>query len=219
MLECFDLLDLSHTIAAELFENVKYPWEVLPEIKNFILMAECALGAEYVELSPRVFVHKTAKIAPSAYIGAPCIIGAGTEVRHCAYIRGSAVIGENCVAGNSAEIKNSILFDGAKVPHYNYVGDSVLGFNSHMGAGAVTSNVKSFKGEITAVYAGGKLFTGLKKFGAVLGDYAEIGCGCVLNPATIVGKNSVVYPLSSVRGFVPPNSVYKSQNKITPKRE
>ena len=160
MLECFDLLDLSHTIAAELFENVKYPWDVLPELKNFILMAERALGSEYVELSPHVFVHKTAKIAPSAYIGAPCIIGAGTEVRHCAYIRGSAVIGENCVAGNSAEIKNSILFDGAKVPHYNYVGDSVLGFNSHMGAGAVTSNVKSFKGEITAVYAGVKLFTG-----------------------------------------------------------
>ena len=219
MLKCFDLLDLSHTIAAELFESCKYPWEVLPEIKSFIWGIKSALGTEYIELSPNVYAHNTAKIAPTAYICAPCIIGAGTEVRHCAFIRGCAVIGENCVVGNSTEIKNSVLFDGVKAPHYNYIGDSVFGYNSHTGAGAVTSNVKSLKGEITAVYAGGKLFTGLKKFGAVLGDFAEIGCNSVLNPATIVGKNSVVYPLSCVRGYVPPNSIYKGQNKITPKRE
>ncbi len=210
---------MEHTLAKELFEACRYPWEILPEIKNFILAAESKLGAEYTEVSPHVFVHNTAKIAPSAYLDAPLIVGAGTEIRHCAYIRGSAVIGENCVIGNSTEIKNSVLFDGVKAPHYNYVGDSIFGYKAHTGAGAVTSNVKSLGSEITAIYAGVKLFTGLKKFGAVLGDYAEIGCNSVLNPGTIIGRNSVVYPLSSVRGFVPPNSVYKSQNKITPKKE
>ncbi|MDE6356100.1 MAG: UDP-N-acetylglucosamine pyrophosphorylase [Clostridia bacterium] len=219
MLKCFDLLDLSHTVAAELFENCRYPWEVLPEIKSFILGVQSALGADYIELSPHVYAHKTAEIAPSAQICAPCIIGAGAEIRHCAFIRGSAVIGENCVVGNSTEVKNSILFDGVKAPHYNYIGDSVLGFNSHTGAGTVTSNVKSLKGGLTAEYAGVKLITGLKKFGAVLGDCVEIGCNSVLNPATVIGKNSVVYPLSCVRGYVPPNSIYKGQNKITPRLE
>jgi len=219
MLKSFDLLGLEHTLAKELFETCRYPWEVLPEIKNFILAVENNLGAEYTEVSPHVFVHKTAKIALSAYLGAPLIVGAGTEIRHCTFIRGSAIIGENCVVGNSTEIKNSVLFDGAKAPHYNYVGDSIFGYKAHTGAGAVTSNVKSLGSEITAEYAGVKLFTGLKKFGAVLGDYAEIGCNSVLNPGTIIGRNSVVYPLSSVRGFVPPNTVYKSQNKITPKKE
>ena len=218
-MNCFDLLDLRHTVAAPLFEKCRYPWEVLPGIKDFILSLEGALGAEYAEVSPHVYVHKTAKAAPTAYIGAPCIIGAETEIRHCAYIRGSAVIGAGCVVGNSTEIKNSILFDGVKAPHYNYIGDSILGFKAHLGAGVILSNVKSLKGGLTAAYAGIKVVTTLKKFGSVLGDFAEVGCGSVLNPATVVGKNSVIYPLCSVRGYVPPNSVFKGQNKITPKTE
>lgn len=218
-MNCFELLDLRHTFAAPLFEKCRYPWEVLPVIKDFILSAEGALGAEYAEVSPHVYVHKTAKVAPTAFIGAPCIIGAETEIRHCAYIRGSAVIGAGCVVGNSTEIKNSVLFDGVKASHYNYIGDSVLGFKSHLGAGVILSNVKSLKGGLTAAYAGIKVITTLKKFGSVLGDFAEVGCGSVLNPATVVGKNSVIYPLCSVRGYIPPNSVFKGQNKITPKTE
>ena len=218
-MDCFDLLDLRHTAAAELFKKCRYPWEVLPEIKDYILSVESTLGAGYTEVSPHVFVHKTAKVAPSAFIGGPCIIGAETEIRHCAYIRGSAVIGAGCVVGNSTEIKNSVLFDGVKAPHYNYIGDSILGFKAHLGAGVILSNVKSLKGGLTAAYAGVNVVTTLKKFGSVLGDFAEIGCGSVLNPATVVGKNSVIYPLCSVRGYVPPNSVFKGQNKITPKTE
>lgn len=217
MLESFDLFDCEHTVAAEYLNKHRYPWEVLPDIAELILLIKKRLGAEYAEVSPGVYIHKTAKAALTAFIGAPCIIGAETEVRHCAFIRGNAIIGENCVIGNSTEIKNSILFDGVKAPHYNYIGDSILGYKAHLGAGAVISNVKSLGNEVIAVYDGVKMFTGLKKFGALLGDFAEIGCNCVLNPGTVVGRNSVIYPLSSVRGHVPSDSIYKNKNEIIPK--
>ena len=169
------------------------------------------------QVSPQVWVHRTAKVAPTAFLGAPCIIGAGSEVRHCAFVRGSALVGENCVVGNSVELKNVILFDGVQVPHYNYVGDSILGYKAHMGAGSVTSNVKSDKSLVT-IHCQPPVPTGRKKVGAMLGDYAEIGCNSVLNPGTVVGRNSNVYPLSSVRGVVPANSIYKTGGVIVTKR-
>lgn len=190
----------------------------LAGIKELIISLGKGLGGEYTQVSENVWVHKTAKVAPTAYIGAPCIIGAGTEVRHCAFIRGSALIGENCVVGNSTELKNVILFDNVQVPHYNYVGDSILGYKSHMGAGSITSNVKSDKSFVTINCGGEKIKTGLKKMGAMLGDFVEVGCNSVLNPGTVIGRNSSVYPLSSVRGVVPANSIYKKFNDITEKR-
>ena len=171
-------------------------------------------GEDYTEVSPTVWVHKTAAVAPTAFLGAPCIIGAGTEVRHCAFIRGSALVGEGCVVGNSVELKNAILFDNVQVPHFNYVGDSILGYKSHMGAGSVTSNVKSDKTLVVVKNGEEQVPTGLKKFGAMLGDHAEIGCGSVLNPGTVVGKNARVYPLSMVRGFVPANHIYKKAGEV-----
>lgn len=212
------LYDFSHTVAAPLFERFSYPWEVLPEIKGFILELIKSLPRdEYIELADDVLVHKSAVVAKSAFINGPTVIGEGSEIRHCAFIRGSALVGKNCVVGNSTELKNVILFDNVQVPHYNYVGDSVLGYRSHMGAGAITSNVKSDKSLVT-VNAGEKLETGLKKFGAMLGDCVEVGCGSVLNPGTVIGKNSNIYPLSSVRGFVPECSIYKRQGEIAAKR-
>lgn len=209
MLTTTDLYDFSHTIAADYLKNYQYPWQALGGIKQLILSLGERLGDEYVEVSPNVWVHKQAKIAPTAYLGSPCIIGKGTEVRHCAFVRGAALVGENCVIGNSVELKNVILFDGVQVPHYNYVGDSILGYKSHMGAGSITSNVKSDKTLVTVKYGDEVFETGLKKFGAMVGDFVEVGCNSVLNPGTVIGKNSNIYPLSSVRGVIPPNSIFK----------
>ena len=214
-----ELFDLSRTQAADYLKKFTYPWEALSGIKDFILSLGAVLNKdEYTEVAPCVWVHKTAKISPSAYVGAPCIIGENTEVRHCAFIRGSALVGNNCVVGNSTELKNVILFDNVQVPHYNYVGDSILGYKSHMGAGSITSNVKSDKSLVTVNSGSEKIATGLKKFGAVLGDFVEVGCNSVLNPGTVIGRNSNVYPLSCVRGYIPANSIYKTGGVITAKK-
>ena len=218
MLKTMDLYDLDHTIAAKYLENYEYPWQALKGITELILTLGPTLGADYEEISPSVWVHKTAKVFHSAYLGAPCIIGANTEVRHCAFVRGSALVGENCVVGNSVELKNVILFDNVQVPHYNYVGDSVLGYKSHMGAGSLTSNVKSDK-SLVVIHAEQEIPTGIKKVGALLGDCVEVGCNSVLNPGTVVGKNSNIYPVSCVRGVVPANSIYKTGGVIVAKKE
>lgn len=217
MTEIKDLYDLEKTIAAPVFEGKTYPWEVLADIKAFILELGPALPKdEYDEVSENVWVAKDAKVFDSAYLGAPCIIDHEAEVRQCAFIRGSAVVGKGAVVGNSTELKNVILFDNVQVPHYNYVGDSILGFKAHMGAGSITSNVKSDK-KLVVVHdriAGENMETGLKKFGAMLGDNVEVGCNSVLNPGTIVGRGSRVYPLSCVRGVVPANHVFKNKDEI-----
>ena len=215
MLTISELYDLDHTLAADYLKNFTYPWEALKGIKELIVEIGQTLDPEeYTEVSEHVWVHKTATVFPSAYLGAPCIIGPETEVRHCAFIRGSALIGANCVVGNSCELKNVILFDHVQTPHYNYVGDSILGYYAHMGAGSVTSNVKSDK-KLVVVHGGDEnVETGLKKFGAMLGDHVEVGCNSVLNPGTVVGRNSSVYPTSCVRGVVPADSIYKDNGKI-----
>ena len=212
------LFDLSHTAAADYLAGFTYPWEALKGIKELILTLGPGLDkAEYTEVTPNVWVHNTATVAPTAYLGAPCIIGANTEVRHCAFIRGSALVGENCVVGNSAELKNVILFDRVQVPHYNYVGDSILGYKAHMGAGSITSNVKSDYSPVSFHAPGGDIPTGLKKFGAMLGDHVEVGCNSVLNPGTVIGRNTNIYPLSCVRGFIPERSIFKTGGIIAPK--
>ena len=212
------LFDLSHTMAADYMAGFTYPWEALKGIKDLILTLGPTLDkAEYTEVSPNVWVHNTATVAPTAYLGSPCIIGANTEVRHCAFVRGSALVGEGCVVGNSVELKNVILFDKVQVPHYNYVGDSILGYKAHMGAGSITSNVKSDKTLVCVHTPDGKIPTGLKKFGAMLGDFVEVGCNSVLNPGTVIGRNTNVYPLSCVRGFVPADSIYKTGGIIAAK--
>lgn len=211
-----NLYDLSHTLAADYLRSFSYPWEALKGIKELIITLGKTLSEEYTEVSPQVWVHNTAKIAPTAYLGAPCIIGANTEVRHCAFIRGSALVGEGCVVGNSVELKNVILFDHVQVPHYNYVGDSILGYKAHMGAGSITSNVKSDK-SLVVIHGETEIETGIKKVGAMLGDFVEVGCNSVLNPGTIIGRNSNVYPLSCVRGVVPENSIYKTGGAIVNK--
>lgn len=212
------LFDLSHTAASPLLEKTVYPWEALADIGDFIRALGPTLPAdEYVSPAPLVWVHKTAKVFPSAYFGEGVIIGPETEVRHCAFLRGNVLIGAGAVVGNSTELKNVILFDRVQVPHYNYVGDSILGFCSHMGAGSITSNVKSDKTPV-CVAATPRIETGLKKLGAMLGDHVEIGCGSVLNPGTVIGSHSQVYPLSSVRGFVPADSIYKRQGEVAAKR-
>ena len=212
-----NLFDLNHTLAKDYLAGFQYPWEALKGIKDMIVSLGAALGEDYAEVIPQVWVHKTAKVAPTAYLGAPCIIGAGTEVRHCAFIRGSALVGENCVVGNSGELKNVILFDSVQTPHYNYVGDSILGYKAHMGAGSVTSNVKSDK-TLVVIHGEEAVPTNLKKVGAMLGDFVEIGCNSVLNPGTVVGRSSNVYPLSCVRGVIPANSIYKAAGNIVQKR-
>ena len=213
-----EMYDLSHTMANKYLEGFSYPWEALKGIKDMIISLGENLGEAYTEVSPQVWVHNTAKVAPTAYLGAPCIIGANTEVRHCAFVRGSALVGENCVVGNSVELKNVILFDNVQTPHYNYVGDSILGYKSHMGAGSITSNVKSDK-TLVVIHGETKMETGQKKVGAMLGDFVEVGCNSVLNPGTVVGRNSSVYPLSCVRGVVPANSIYKTGGVIAAKVE
>lgn len=216
MIKIIDLYDLSHTMAGDYLQKFTYPWQALAGIKELILKLGEKLGDDYNEVSEGVWVHKSATVAPTAYIGAPAIIGAGTEVRHCAFIRGSALVGENCVVGNSTELKNVILFDGVQVPHYNYVGDSILGYKAHMGAGSITSNVKSDKTPVV-IHAEEPVPTGLKKVGAMLGDFVEVGCNSVLNPGTVIGRRSSVYPLSSVRGVVPEGSIFKTKDCIIAK--
>ena len=212
------LLDLKETMAAELFEGKTYPWEVLPEIKDFILKLGKTLDSdEYEYREGDIWIAKSAKIAPTACINGPAIIGKDTEVRHCAFIRGNAIVGEDCVVGNSTELKNVVLFNCVQVPHYNYVGDAVLGYKSHMGAGSICSNVKSDKQLVVVKDGEEKIETGLKKFGAMLGDHVEVGCGAVLNPGTVIGRNSNIYPLSPVRGCVPADSIYKSRTEIVSK--
>ena len=219
MYEIKELLDLDKTIAAKLFAGKTYPWEALDGIKSFILELGATLSAdEYDHPEDGVWIAKDAKIFTSAYIGAPCIIDHGAEVRHCAFIRGSAIVGKNAVVGNSTELKNVVLFDNVQVPHYNYVGDSILGYKAHMGAGSITSNVKSDKTLVTVHIPDAPIETGRKKFGAILGDNVEVGCNSVLNPGTVVGRCSNIYPVSRVRGVVPANSIYKAKDNIVAKK-
>ncbi len=222
MEECkiLNLYSLDETIAKPLLMENTYPWEVLPKINEFIIKTGNTLNLnEYNKIGEDVWIHKTAKVFESAYINGPAIICANAEIRHCAFIRGNAIVGEGAVVGNSTELKNVILFNKVQVPHYNYVGDSILGYRSHMGAGSITSNVKSDKKLVVIKHEKDQIETGLKKVGAMLGDNVEVGCGSVLNPGTIIGKNTNIYPLSSVRGYVQENSIYKKQCEIVNKKE
>ena len=213
-----NLFNFDETIAADIFTDREFPWDVLPYIGDFILKLGASLSEEdYDKKAENIWIAKSAVIAPTASINGPCIIGKNTEIRQCAFIRGNAIVGENCVVGNSTELKNVILFNNVQVPHYNYVGDSILGYKSHMGAGSITSNVKSDKTKVTIRYNGDVIATGLKKMGAVLGNYVEVGCNSVLNPGTIIGSNTNVYPLSMVRGYIPKGSIYKHQGEIVQK--
>ena len=221
MEECkiINLYNLDETIAKELLESVTYPWEALPKIEEFIIKLGNTLDlSKYDKIEDNIWIAKTAKVAPTAYIKGPAIIGENAEIRHCAFIRGKAIVGEGAVVGNSTELKNVILFNKVQVPHYNYVGDSILGYKSHMGAGSITSNVKSDKRLVIIKNGNKQIETGLKKFGAMLGDEVEVGCGSILNPGSVIGKNSNIYPLSSVRGVIPEKSIYKNQNEIVEKR-
>ena len=215
-----NLYNLEQTIAKDIFEGVTYPWEVLPKIEEFIISLGKTLDKnEYEEKGENIWIAKSAKVAPTAYIAGPAIIGKNAEIRHCAFVRGKAIVGEGAVVGNSTELKNVILFNKVQVPHYNYVGDSILGYKSHMGAGSITSNVKSDKKLVIVKNGKEQIETGLKKFGAMLGDEVEVGCGSVLNPGTVVGKHTNIYPLSSIRGVVPEHSIYKNQKEIVEKKD
>ena len=214
-----ELYDLNETIAKDIFDGVTYPWEVLTKIGDFIVeLGKTLSKEEYDQVEENVWIAKSANVFPSAYIHGPAIIGKDAEVRHCAFIRGNAIVGEGAVVGNSTELKNVILFNKVQVPHYNYVGDSVLGYKAHMGAGAITSNVKSDKKLVVVKTPEGGIETGRKKFGAMLGDEVEVGCGTVLNPGSVVGRHTNIYPLSSVRGYVPAGSIYKRQGEVVEKR-
>lgn len=213
-----EMFDLSQTIAKELFDDVEFGWEVLPKIKDFIIELGNKLPKdEYEEVSEHVWIAKSATIAPTASIHGPVIIDKNAEIRHCAFIRGNAIVGEGAVVGNSTELKNVVIFNTVQVPHYNYIGDSVLGYKAHFGAGSITSNIKSDRTNVTILYQGKRLETGLRKIGAIVGDYVEIGCNSVLNPGTVIGKHTNVYPLSMVRGYVPKNSIYKKANEVVTK--
>lgn len=213
-----NLYNLEETIAKKIFEGLTYPWEVLPKISEFIINLGKELDKEIYELKgENIWIAKSAKIMETAYIKGPAIIGENAEIRHCAFIRGNAIIGNNAVVGNSTELKNVILFNNVQVPHYNYVGDSILGYKAHMGAGSITSNVKSDKKLVIVKNGTETIATGIKKFGAMIGDNAEVGCGSVLNPGSVIGRNTNIYPLSSVRGVIPENSIYKKQNEIVEK--
>lgn len=208
-----------HTISSDIFVGKTFPWEVLPEISAFIIkLGETLDTNQYKKLADDIWVHVNAKIAPTAALNGPLIIDEGAEIRHCAFIRGNAIVGKNAVVGNSTELKNVILFNNAQVPHYNYVGDSIIGFKSHMGAGSITSNLKSDKSLVTIKYGDSRVETNLKKMGAILGDEVEVGCNSVLNPGTVIGCNSNVYPLSMVRGYIPSGSIYKNQGEVVEKR-
>lgn len=210
-----ELFDLSHTVASHLFEGIENPWDALGDIGSFILKLGPTLDKSLFEQrGENIWVARTAKIAPTAFLGGPLIIDDGAEIRHCAFIRGSAIVGKNSVVGNSTELKNVVIFDNVQVPHYNYVGDSILGYRSHMGAGSITSNVKSDKTLVTIACNDGKIETGLKKMGAILGDFVEVGCNSVLCPGTVIGRHTNIYPLSMVRGSVPANSIYKHMGEI-----
>ena len=214
-----NLYNLDETIAKDLLENLTYPWEALPKIADYIIELGNKLDPEkYEKKGENIWIEKTAKVYPSAYITGPAIIGEDAEIRHCAFIRGKVIVGNGAVVGNSTELKNVILFNKVQVPHYNYVGDSILGYKSHLGAGAITSNVKSDKKLVVVKGKEEQIETGIKKFGAMVGDNVEVGCGSVLNPGTVVGKNTNIYPLSSVRGVVPENSIYKNKNEIVDKK-
>lgn len=215
-----ELLDLSHSVAADLFSGKTYPWEVLDQITDYVRTLGTTLSKEeFDQIGEDVWIAKDATVFPSAYIGGPCIIDRGAEVRHGAFIRGSAIVGKDAVVGNSVELKNVVLFDGVQVPHYNYVGDSILGYKAHMGAGSITSNVKSDKSLVIVKGQDGLFETGRKKFGAILGDYVEVGCNSVLNPGTVIGRESIVYPTSSVRGVIPSKHIFKKDTEIMPRRE
>lgn len=219
MIKTTELFTLGHTVAESYLASFEYPWQALKGLSDFIKDTGSKLNEdEFSEISPEVWVHRSARIAPTAFIGAPTIIGKNTEVRHCAFIRGSALIGDECVIGNSTEVKNAVIFDRVQIPHYNYVGDSILGYKAHLGAGAITSNVKSDKSPIR-INSGEKVIdTGLKKLGAMIGDGVEIGCNSVLNPGTVIGRNTSIYPLSSVRGVIKENVIYKNESNIAEKR-
>lgn len=214
-----NLYNLEETIAKDIFKGLVYPWEVLPKISTFIVkLGESLDSTLYEKRGENIWVAKSAKVAPTAFLNGPLIIDEGAEIRHCAFIRGNAIVGKDCVVGNSTELKNVILFNCVQVPHYNYVGDSVLGYKSHMGAGSITSNVKSDKTLVVVKDGRDEVKTGLKKFGAMLGDYVEVGCNSVLNPGSVIGSHTNVYPLSSVRGVIPSNSIYKNKNEIAAKK-
>ena len=213
-----NLLDLNQTIAKDIFEGIEYGWEVLPKINEFIVKLGNTLDkTKFDKIDEDIWIAKSAVIAPTAFIKGPCIIDEEAQIRHCSFIRGNAIVGKNAVVGNSTELKNVIIFNNAQVPHFNYVGDSILGYKSHLGAGAITSNVKSDKTLVVVKIGEKKIETNLKKFGAIVGDYVEVGCGSVLNPGTIIGRNSSIYPLSSVRGFINEKSIYKNKNEIIEK--
>lgn len=213
-----NLLDMSQTIASGIFEGLTYPWEALPKIKDFIIKLGETLSEDvYQKTSENIWIAKSAKVAPTAYLNGPLIICENAEVRHCAFIRGSAIVGAGAVIGNSTELKNCIIFNNAQVPHYNYVGDSILGYKAHLGAGSITSNLKSDKSLVTIPVGDERIETGLKKFGAIVGDNVEVGCNSVLNPGTVVGRNTNIYPLSMVRGYVPEKSIYKKKGEVADK--
>ena len=213
-----NLFDYSKSIARPLLETVEFPWEALPKIKDFIIELGKTLDPEiYEQRGENIWVAKSATVYPSAYLGGPLIICEDAEIRHCAFIRGSAIVGKGAVVGNSTELKNSILFDGVQVPHYNYIGDSILGYKAHTGAGTITSNLKSDKSLVTVMVKDEKVDTGVKKFGAMLGDYVEVGCNSVLNPGSVIGRNTSIYPLSFVRGYVSANRIYKRLGEVAKK--
>lgn len=213
-----NLFDFSKTIAKPLLESVEFPWEALPKIKDFIIELGKTLDPDvYEQRGENVWVAKNATVFDSAYLGGPLIVCENAEIRQCAFIRGSAIVGRGAVVGNSTELKNSILFDGVQTPHYNYIGDSILGYKAHTGAGTITSNLKSDKSLVTVMYNGKKIETNVKKFGAMLGDFVEVGCNSVLNPGSVVGRNTNIYPLSFVRGYVPENSIYKRLGEVAEK--
>lgn len=218
MIKTHHLFDLSHTIAGAYLAKFEYPWDALAGIHDLILELGPGLGEEYRQLWPNVWVHNTASVAPTASVAGPCIIGPGTEIRHCAYIRGSVIIGENCVVSNSSELKNAIIFDDSQIPHFNYVGDSIMGHHTHVGAGTITSNLKTDHSPIVIRWGGETYPTGRKKFGAMIGDFADVGAGTILNPGTILGRRSRVYPHSTVRGVIPEDHIYKSPDNIVPIR-
>lgn len=213
------MYNLEETIAKDLFEGLTYPWEALPKISEFIVkLGESLDSSVYEKRGENIWVAKNAKVAPTAFLSEPLIIDEEAEIRHCAFVRGNAIVGKGCVVGNSTELKNVVLFNSVQVPHYNYVGDSILGYKSHMGAGSITSNVKSDKTLVVVKNGKEEIKTGLKKFGAMLGDYVEVGCNSVLNPGSVIGSHTNIYPLSMVRGVVPERSIYKNKNEITQKQ-